>query len=97
MPSGARGSHSSAVVPRTKLAPNSECTVGLLGEAVDHAEAKAAALADLLGREEGLHYLFEHVGGDAGAGVRDAELHIIAGRKPGPIAGTELSIVARTG
>ena len=54
---------------------------GLLDDAVDHRQAKAGALADLLGGEERLEYLLQHVGRDAAAGVFDLDQHIVGRRE----------------
>ena len=53
----------------------------LLDDAVDGRKAKAGALADFLGREEGLEHLAEHVRRDAAAGVGDRQRRIIGDRQ----------------
>src|SRR4029078_4639160 len=60
-------------------------TVGLLGEAIDHAEPETAALARLLCREEWLQRLLEIAGRNSGAGVGNRQDHVIAGRKLRPV------------
>src|ERR1043166_4968551 len=50
----------------------------LLDEAVDHAEAEPAALADLLRREEWLEGLGECLGRHAGSGIGDADQAVVA-------------------
>lgn len=49
---------------------------GLLGEAVDHGQAQAGALADGFGGEEGFEHVGHDVGGHAGAGVGDAQAQV---------------------
>ena len=66
-------------MPLPDLAFDPDLAARLVGEAENLAEAEAGALADRLGREEGLERAFEHVGRHAAAGVGDADLHIIAG------------------
>ena len=51
----------------------------LLGEAVDHRQPEAGALADRLGREERLEDLRERVRRHADAGVADADDGVVAG------------------
>ncbi|KAF1853937.1 hypothetical protein Lal_00005148 [Lupinus albus] len=58
---------------------NLHMAAGLLGEAVDHRQPQSGALADGLGGEEGIEGLFDHVRRHAGAVVRHAERHILAG------------------
>jgi hypothetical protein len=53
--------------------------VRLLDEAIDHAEAKAGALAFRLGGEERLEHMLHDVWRDAAAGVADGEHHILPG------------------
>ena len=60
-------------------AVDGDVAAGLPGEAVDHAEAHAAALADGLRGEEGLEDAGEEVGGDALAAVADADDDVAAG------------------
>src|SRR5690606_11759902 len=50
---------------------------GLLDDAVHHRQSEARSLADFLGCEEWLEYLFQNVGGDPGAGVLDLDDHIV--------------------
>ena len=52
----------------------------LLGEAENHAQAQAAALADLLGGEEGLEDVVDILRGYAGAGIGDREPDVMARR-----------------
>ena len=54
---------------------------GLLDDAVDHRQAEAGALADLLGREERLEDLLDQVRRDAGAGVFHFDDHIFGRRE----------------
>ena len=54
---------------------------GLLDDAVDHRQAEAGALADLLGGEERLEDLLQHVRRDAGAGVLDLDQHVVGRRQ----------------
>src|ERR1044072_5829764 len=67
--------------PFADLAVDMEGAAGLAGEAVDHGEAEAGALADLLGGEEGLGHLLQYLGRDAAAGIGDGEHDIIARRQ----------------
>ena len=53
---------------------------GLLDDAVDRREAEPGALADILGGEERLENLVDDVRRDAGAGVRELDQHVVAGR-----------------
>ena len=53
-------------------------TARLLGEAIDHAEAQAAALAYLLGGEEGLESVLHCLLVHADAGIQNREEHILA-------------------
>ena len=56
---------------------------GLPDEAIDHAEAEAGALADFLGREEGLKNPIPYFGRHPGAVVRDGQPDIRSGHAPG--------------
>ena len=61
------------------LALNGNVSVGLLDEAIHHAEAEPGALADVLCRVERLEYLTQIAGCDAVAGVGERDHHIFAG------------------
>ena len=54
-------------------------SAGLMREAVNLRKPQAGALADRLGREEGIEDLAEHVGRDAGAGICHGDRDIFAG------------------
>ena len=58
-----------------------QTAAGLGRDAVYHAEAEPTALADLLGREEGLDRASEDLLGHAFAGIGDRDQHIIARRQ----------------
>ena len=67
----------------------------LLDEAVDLREAEARAVAHILGREEGLERLGQHLAAHPGAGVADAQHDILARRDfglPGRVAFVEEGI-----
>src|SRR5262249_11150466 len=53
---------------------------GLLDDAVHGRQPEPGALADLLGREERLEDLFPDVGGNARAGIRDLDPHVVRRR-----------------
>src|SRR5262249_30821917 len=53
---------------------------GLFDEAVDRGKAETGALTDVLGGVEGVEYLVDDVGRNAGAGVDHLDLDIFAGR-----------------
>jgi hypothetical protein len=55
----------------------------LAGEAIDHRQAEPGALADRLGGEERIEGARHHIGRHAGAGVANAQRHILAGRQIG--------------
>ena len=57
--------------------------IGLPDEAIDHAEAEAGTLADLLGREEGLKNPIPYFRRHSAAGVRDGQSYIRSGHAPG--------------
>ena len=71
------------------LAVDLDVPVGLLDEAVDHAETKAGSLADFLGGEERIEHPFQVLGRNSGAGVahrdhdigsrRDLDIHVRIG------------------
>src|SRR3546814_5606633 len=68
---------------------------GLLGKAVDHAEAEAGAVALALGGEEGLENLVEDVGRNPGAVVGDRQHDVVARHDvevQGGIVGIELLV-----
>ena len=75
---GARGSQISTVVPSPTLLSMRDRAARLAREAVDHGQAEPGALADVLGGEEGLGDLRQHVGGNAAAAVGDGEHDIVA-------------------
>ena len=52
---------------------------GLLRKSVDHAEAEAGALADLLGGEERLEGAAGDFGGHAAAGIGHGDHDVVAG------------------
>src|ERR1700704_1511370 len=56
---------------------------GLSDKAIDHAEAESGALADLLGREEGLKNPIPYFRRHPAAGVRDGQPDIRSGQAPG--------------
>ncbi len=58
------------------LAEQSQRTLELACQAMDHGQAKAGALADLLGREEGLDCALQRITVHAGTGVRHGQPHI---------------------
>ena len=60
-----------------RLALAEDIAARLLDDAVDHRQAEAGALADLLGGEERLENLRAHVGRDAVSVVLDFDQHII--------------------
>src|SRR3546814_16875152 len=57
--------------PFARLAVGKDETRRLLDDAIDGRQAEPGALADILGGEEGLEKLGEHVGGNAGARVAE--------------------------
>src|SRR3546814_10994140 len=68
---------------------------GLLGKAVDHAEAEAGAVVLALGGEEGLESLVEDVGRNPGAVVGDRQHDVVARHDvevQGGIVGIELLV-----
>ena len=67
------------VAPDPGLAVAEHIAAGLLDDAIDHRQAEAGALADLLGGEERLENLVAHVGGNAVAVVLDLDQHVIGG------------------
>ncbi len=71
-----------------------DVAAGPLHDAVDHGEAEAGALAELLGGEEGLEDVLEHLRRDAGAGVGDRHQRP-AGRAAPRCGRPPLSIVLR--
>ena len=85
--------------PRSRLAARSppcpfagltievENAAELRGEAVDHRQAEAGALADALGREEGLDRAGERLLVHADAGVAHGDADIIAGTQTGSVLG----------
>ena len=68
-------------MPCADLGIDPHLAAGLPGEAVDHRQAEAGALADRLGREERIERLRDHIRRHAGAGVGDAERDILARRQ----------------
>jgi len=66
-------------------APDARRAAGLARHAVDHRQAQAGALADLLGGEEGLERALGDFGGHAEAGVADGQLDIVAVRDLGVV------------
>src|SRR3982751_762049 len=82
---------------RAELASQAEGAVRLLGKAIDHAEAEAAAFPRFLGREKRLHDLLEVIGCDPCPVVGHAELQIAAGWKLGPVPGCEFFVLHRDG
>src|SRR3546814_5596905 len=62
---------------------------GLLGEAVDHAEAEAGSLAVLLRRKERIEDAAEDLGRYPAAGIGNREHDVIARRHFGIFAGIE--------
>ena len=82
------------MVPRADLALDPDLAARLVREAEDLAEAEAGALADRLGREEGLERALEHLGGHAAAGVGDADPDIIAGADVADLVGRERDVLA---
>ena len=67
----------------------------MLGKAVNHAEAKAAALAHFLGCEERLHHLVEMLARDPGAGVPNRQADIIAGGDARQLAVADMAVFRR--
>ena len=61
------------------LAVDPDGAAGLLGEAVDHAEAEPGAAAYPLGGEERLEHAIADVGRDAVTGVADGDHHELPG------------------
>ena len=61
------------------LAVDLDVPARLLDEAVDHAEAEAGALADLLGREERLEGAVDDLGRHAGRPIGDEQGNVVAG------------------
>ena len=61
------------------LAVDGDVAAGLFDEAVDHAEAKAGAFADFLGREERLEHPAERLLVHARARVAHRDHHVLAG------------------
>src|SRR5690606_40160845 len=59
------------------LAVNPDVAARLFDEAVHHGKSEAGTLAFRLGGEKRLEYLFENVLGNAAAGVRHGEHHIL--------------------
>ena len=59
------------------LAVAEHVAAGLLDDAVDHRQAEAGALADLLGGEERLEDLVLDLGRNAVAGVLDLDQHVV--------------------
>ena len=55
----------------------------LAHEAIDLAQAQAGAAAHVLGGEEGVEGLGQHLGRHAAAGVADGHHHVLAGRQAG--------------
>ena len=64
---------------RAELAVDGDEAAGLLDDAVGRRQSEPGALADLLGREEGLEDALEMRLGDAGAGIDHLDQHVIAG------------------
>ena len=62
------------------LAVDLDVSARLLDETEHHAQAKAGALADLLGRKEGFENPFKQRGRNSGAGVADRDHHVVSGR-----------------
>ena len=77
-----------------ELAFDADLAAGLVGEAEDLAEAEAGALADRLGREEGLERALHDFGGHSAAGVGDADPHIFAGADVADLVGGEGDVAA---
>ena len=71
-------------------AENADVAARLANEAIHHGQAEAAAGAEGLGGEEGLEEAWQEFRRNAGTGVGDVELHVVAGRhfnKQGEAAG----------
>ena len=62
---------------RVGVGVDDDLTAVHLDDAVRDGEAEAGALADLLGREEGVEQLVEVLGRDADAGVGDRDLDLV--------------------
>ncbi|KAF1854886.1 hypothetical protein Lal_00009772 [Lupinus albus] len=65
----------------TRCAEDARETAGLLRHAVDLGQAEPRALADFLGREEGLEHPRHQVGRDAGAGIGHGQADVVAVRR----------------
>jgi hypothetical protein len=63
---------------RTYLSGHIDRAAEFAHDAVHHCKAKPGALASVLRGKEWIEHAFEHSGGDATAGVADAEAHIWA-------------------
>ena len=66
-----------------RFAVDLDVTAGLFDEAVNHAQPQPGALADVFGREEGIEYLVDDIGGYAGPGIAHGNQHIRAGHDVG--------------
>src|SRR4051794_29557245 len=62
---------------RADLALDHDAAAVPVDDAVDNREAEAGALADVLGREERIEDLRDHVGRDAGPVVGDGDLDVV--------------------
>src|SRR5438270_3994551 len=79
------------------LAVQAEDAVGLLGEAVDHAETKPAALPDLFGGEEWFENLFEMLRRNSAAGVGHTDSDIFASHDSWELAVANVAILGLHG
>ena len=68
----------------TNLAFDRHVPAGLAHEAVDLAQPEPGAGPALLGGEERVERLIDHLGGHASAGVANGDEHILAGHEAGP-------------
>src|SRR5216683_6242708 len=53
--------------------------VGLFDESIDHAEAEAGPLANVLGGEEGFENVVQNAGGNAVAGINHRDRYVLSG------------------
>src|SRR5713226_1605949 len=53
--------------------------IGLFDESIDHAEAEAGPLANVLGGEEGFENVFQNAGGNAVTGISHRDHHVLSG------------------
>src|SRR3954452_6681175 len=73
---GANGNHDPERRPGADLALDHDAAAMPVDDAVDDRQAEPGPLADVLGREEGIENLRDHVGRDAGAVVGDGDLDV---------------------